>query len=253
MTEGVLLAADGSPHPQRGAERFDRDVRAMFTRIAGQYTFFDHLATFGQDLVWRPRALWDLDRVLERPPERVLDLGCGPGDLTYLLADHYPQATVVAADFTPAMVRRAERLRAEVGARGARVRFGIADVLRLPFAPRAFDMVTSAFLIRNLPQLEMGLAEMCRVLRPGGVALALEITEPAPVWFRAWFHTYFDRVMPKLGALFGTEGPYRYLSESLRAFPSREGVMEAFRRAGFRSVEARLQSAGSVTTFLARA
>lgn len=257
MSPGVPLASDGSPHPTRGTEGFERDVRAMFAHIAGQYTFFDHLATFGQDLIWRPRALWDLDRMLTRPAERILDLGCGPGDLTFLLASHYPKARVVAADFTRGMVARAERLRRGsgdgAGGRSRRVSFGVADVMRLPFRTGSFDLVTSAFLIRNLPQLIVGLGEMRRVLRPGGVCLALEITEPAPSWFRPFFHAYFDRVMPKLGALFGTEGPYRYLSESLRLFPPREGVLSAFESAGFRFADAHLQSAGSVTTFLARA
>ncbi len=257
MAQPVPVASDGSPHPTRGTEGFERDVRAMFAHIAGQYAFFDHVATFGQDLVWRPRALWELDRRLDRPPRQVLDLGCGPGDLTFLLAHHYPGARVVAADFTRGMVARAERLR-RAGQDGdaagpGRVSFGVADVLRLPFRSGTFDVVTSAFLIRNLPQLVMGLAEMRRVLRPGGVCLALEITEPAPAWFRPFFHAYFDRVMPKLGALFGTEGPYRYLSESLRHFPPREGVVEAFEHAGFRTAEPCPQSAGSVTVFVARA
>ncbi len=254
MAEAVPLASDGSPHPARGSAHFDREVRAMFSRIAGQYTFFDHVATFGQDLVWRPRALWELDRSLSEPPRRILDLGCGPGDLTYLLARHYPTASLVASDFTRAMVVRAEGTRQRLPASGRdRIGFGVADVTRLPFRSGSFDVVSSAFLIRNLPQLVVGLGEMRRVLRRGGWCLALEITEPAPEWFRPLFHAYFDRVMPKLGALFGTEGPYRYLSESLRSFPPRHGVLEAFEQAGFEVPRASLQSAGSVTTFLARA
>ena len=251
MATAVPRAADGSPRPLRDRPTFARAVRARFTHIPGQYTFFDHLATFGQDLVWRPRALWQADRTLRRPPGRVLDLGCGPGDLTFLLAHLYPRARVEGFDFTGAMVRRGEGLRRHRGTDGGRIAFGVADVLAPPFRDATFDLVTSAFLIRNLPDLPRGLREMRRGLRPGGVCVALEITEPAPLWFRPLFHAYFDRVMPKMGALFGTEGPYRYLSDSLRHFPAREAVLRTLRQVGFDRAEADLQSAGSVTTFFA--
>lgn len=250
-------APDGSPLPHRGSAGFEREVRSMFTHIAGQYSFFDHLATGGQDLLWRPRALWRLDRELERPPERVLDLGCGPGDLTFLLARHYPRARVVGCDFTSAMVRRGEVHRREAVASDARapeerVRLSVGDVLHLPFQSGQFDLVTSAFLVRNLPDLAAGLREMGRVLRPGGICLTLELSEPRPTWFRPLFHAYFDRVVPKLGALFHSEGPYRYLSESLRHFPPRPAVAGLFERAGFSRVLQDPQSMGIVTAFLAQ-
>jgi demethylmenaquinone methyltransferase / 2-methoxy-6-polyprenyl-1,4-benzoquinol methylase len=249
MGPAPRLASDGSPHPSRESATFGRDVRAMFAHIAGQYSGFDHLATMGQDLLWRPRALWWLDRQLSGPPTRILDVGCGPGDLTFQLARHFPSARITAFDFTSAMVKRGESVRRQAEAR-RRVSFGVADAMRLPFRSGTFDLVTSAFLLRNLPDLAQGLAEMARVLRPGGTCIALEVSEPIPPWFRELFHAYFDRVVPKLGALFRTEGPYRYLSESLRRFPSRERTLDVLRRAGFPRVLADPQSMGIVTTFL---
>lgn len=250
MSIPVPTASDGSPHPSRESATFGRDVRAMFTHIAGQYSVFDHLATMGQDLLWRPRALWWLDAQMPEPPRRVLDLGCGPGDLTFQLARHYPEARIVASDFTCAMVRRAERARRVLPRGKDRIAFGVGDAMHLPFRDAQFDLVTSAFLVRNLPDLPSGLREMARVLRPGGACVALEITEPVPPWFRDLFHAYFDRVVPKLGALFGTEGPYRYLSESLRHFPPREKTLGLLRESGFSRSLADPQSMGIVTTFL---
>lgn len=235
--------------PRREDPTFSRDLRRMFTRIAGQYSLVDHLTTFGLDLLWRPEALWLLDRRGFRAPRRVLDLGCGPGDLTFELSRHFPRATVLGMDFTPAMVRRA-RQRAGPPPRPA---FGLADAQALPFRDSTFDLVTSAFLIRNLPRLYEGLDEMRRVLRPGGALLALEVGEPPSSWFSPLFHAYFDRVVPKIGRLFGTEAPYRYLSTSLRSLPPREQVLQMLSRLGFSEASAHLLSGGIVTTFLARA
>ena len=237
------------PVPRREEATFARDLRRMFTRIAGQYSFVDHLTTFGLDLLWRPEALWQLDRRNGPPPRRILDLGCGPGDLTFELRRHFPQASILGMDFTPAMVRRAR----ERTGPGDPPSFGLADAQALPFKDATFDLVTSAFLIRNLPRLREGLAEMRRVLRPGGALLALEVGEPPSSWFSPLFHAYFDRVVPKVGGLLGTEAPYRYLSTSLRSLPSREAILQMLEGLGFVDGSFHLLSGGIVSTFLARA
>jgi demethylmenaquinone methyltransferase/2-methoxy-6-polyprenyl-1,4-benzoquinol methylase len=240
------------PIPRQGEPDFEREVRRMFARIVGRYSLFNHVSTFGNDLLWRPRALWEVDRRLARAPRVVVDLGCGPGDLSYLLARHYPQARVLGLDFTEAMVHRALSRRRS-GPEGTRMDFGVADALALPVRTSSVDLVTSAFLVRNIPHLERAFSEMRRVLRPGGMVLALEITEPLPPWFRPLFHAYFDRVMPCLGELLTRDSAHRYLAESLRHFPPRETVCALMSRAGLQRVEARPQSAGIVTVFLGRA
>ena len=125
--------------------------------------------------------------------------------------------------------------------------------MRLPFVDGAFDLATNAFLVRNLVDLDAALREMRRVLRPGGVLLVLEITEPVSPTFGAVFHAYFDHVVPWLGAAVDSAGPYRYLPESLRRLPPRPRFREALQRAGFSRTAARTQSMGIVTTFLAEA
>ncbi|MGI0071554.1 MAG: ubiquinone/menaquinone biosynthesis methyltransferase [Thermoplasmata archaeon] len=241
---------DGSPHPERQDPNFERDVRRMFTHIAQRYEWFDHVASMGNDLLWRPRALWDLDRFRPTGPvERILDLGCGTGELTRLAAHHFPAARVVGLDFTAAMLAVARR-RTGVS---ARVGYGRGTAMRLPFRDGVFDLATNAFLARNLANLDTALAEMRRVLRPGGVLLVLEITEPVSPAFGSVFHAYFDHVVPWLGAAVDSAGPYRYLPESLRRLPSRARFCEALVRAGFPRTEARPQSMGIVTSFLAEA
>lgn len=251
MSGAVGRAPDGSPHPDRRRPGFEREVRAMFAHIARGYEGFDHVASLGQDLLWRPRALWDLDRYRgpRDAPRRILDLGCGTGELSRLCARHYPGARVVGADFTRAMLGVADRStrgRREAG----RIGFAEASAGRLPFRDGAFDLVVSAFVARNLPDLAGAFAEMRRVLGTGGCALTLDITGPATPRARAAFLYYFDRVVPGLGALVGSEGPYRYLPESVRHLPDRAGILALLERAGFQAPAAAPQSLGIVTSFL---
>jgi demethylmenaquinone methyltransferase / 2-methoxy-6-polyprenyl-1,4-benzoquinol methylase len=252
MGDAPAAAADRSPRPEPGTPAFERDVRRMFSHIAERYEWFDHVASLGNDVFWRPRALWDLDRF--RPgatPRRILDLGCGTGELTRQLAHRFPDATVVGLDFTAAMLREAARRTRP--ADGSGPRYGRGTVMRLPFDAASFDLVTSAFLVRNLVDLSAAFREMRRVLRPGGGLLALEITEPASPAFGRLFHAYFDHVVPWLGAAVDSAGPYRYLPDSLKRLPPRPALLEILRSAGFPRVAARLQSGGIVSAFLAEA
>jgi len=246
-------ASDGSPLPDRSLPSFERDVRRMFTHIAHGYEWFDHVASLGNDLLWRPRALWDLDRFRAAGPVRwVLDIGCGTGELARLVSRHFPAARVVGADFTRAMLENAAR--ASVGRlERTRVDFARATALRLPFPDGTFDLVTNAFVARNLADLAAAFRELRRVLRPGGVFLTLEITEPSSAMLNRLFHAYFDRVVPWLGGVVGSAGPYRYLPQSLKSLPDRDSFATLLGQNGFPRVVARPQSGGIVTTFLAEA
>jgi demethylmenaquinone methyltransferase / 2-methoxy-6-polyprenyl-1,4-benzoquinol methylase len=245
-------APDGSRYPDRTDPAFERDVRAMFGEIADGYDTFDHVASLGQDLLWRPRALWALDRFRrgQPTPKRALDIGCGTGDLTRLTARHFPSVAMVGADFTGPMLALASR-RTRVRPEGTRVTFARGSALGLPFRSASFDLVLSAFVVRNLPDLAKGFAELRRVLRPGGTLLTLEITEPANPFVARTFHAYFDAVVPWLGAAVGHAGPYRYLPESLRHLPPRGEMLAKLAAAGFGRVATVPHSGGIVTTYLA--
>jgi demethylmenaquinone methyltransferase/2-methoxy-6-polyprenyl-1,4-benzoquinol methylase len=247
-------AADGSPYPDRTDPSFEHDVQAMFSAIADGYDTFDHVASLGQDLLWRPRALWALDRFRRGKPavRRALDVGCGTGDLTRLTARHLPASEVTGVDFTGRMVAIAAA-RTRGRSEGRRVRYDRASALRLPFRSGTFDLVLSAFVVRNLPKLDDAFRELRRVLAVGGTLLTLEITEPASPRVARLFHAYFDAVVPWLGTAVGRSGPYRYLPESLRHLPPRSEMLGRLSDAGFGPVDAVPQSGGIVTTYLAEA
>ncbi len=252
MGEGRALPGDASPRPDPSAPGFERDVQRMFSHIAERYEWFDHVASLGSDLFWRPRAIWDLERFRPAgPTRRVLDVGCGTGELTRQLARRFPTATVVGVDFTAAMLREAHRRGSGSGPGPSG--YGRGTAMHLPFADGTFDLVTNAFLVRNLVDLPAAFAEMRRVLRPGGALLALEITEPVSPSFGRLFHAYFDHVVPWLGAAVDSAGPYRYLPDSLKRLPPRTALLATIRAAGFPRVEPHLQSMGIVTAFLAEA
>lgn len=244
-------ASDGSPLPDRGRPTYERDVRAMFAHIARGYEGFDHIASLGQDYLWRPRALWDLDRFRSgAPPVRlVLDLGCGTGELTRQVLRHYPGSRVVGADFTAAMLHGADAALADRDR--ARVALTRSTARRLPFRDGSFDLVVSGFVARNLPDLAGALSEIRRVLSPGGFAMVLDITGPSDPFLRRVFLAYFDTVVPMMGAAVGSRGPYTYLPRSLRHLPPVPRIVAMFREAGFTTAEARPLSGGIVTAFLA--
>jgi demethylmenaquinone methyltransferase / 2-methoxy-6-polyprenyl-1,4-benzoquinol methylase len=243
-------APDGSLKPERSSPTFERDVRRMFATITDRYDAFNHVATFGQDLLWRPWALWELERFASGPIRRLLDVGCGTGALARRFASRYPSAEVVAVDFTSSMVGKARSLGGRFGPRST---FAVSDITHLPFADAAFDVAGSAFVARNLSDLSAAFRELRRVLRDGGTLLTLEVSEPASPSVRSLFHSHFDRVVPMLGRAFDREGPYSYLSESLRHFPGRERLLALLADAGFPRSRAVPLSLGVVTAYLAQA
>ncbi|HTT16326.1 MAG TPA: ubiquinone/menaquinone biosynthesis methyltransferase [Thermoplasmata archaeon] len=246
----AATAPDGSLHPDRRSPTFERDLQRMFATIADRYDLFNHLATFGLDLLWRPRAVWELDRLADRPPRRILDVGCGTGALARQLGHHFRGAAVVGVDFTAAMVRRAQALRGQ----GQRTpEFAVASLPHLPFGDGTFDLAASAFVARNLADLPAAFLELRRVLRPGGLLLTLEVSEPADPAVRRIFHAHFDHAVPLLGRAFGREGPYSYLPQSLRSFPPRERVVRLLADAGFGRTHLRPMSSGVVTAYLSEA
>jgi demethylmenaquinone methyltransferase / 2-methoxy-6-polyprenyl-1,4-benzoquinol methylase len=224
----------------------------MFTHIVRRYDWFDHVASMGNDYLWRPRALWDLSRFRagEPPVGRILDIGCGTGDLTRLAARYFPSAKVVGADFTAAMLRAAD-VRSRPERTSSRIGYLRANARRLPAPSGSFDVIMSAFVARNLVDLPGVFREFRRVLNPRGTLLTLEITEPSSAMVGRLFHAYFDHVVPWLGAAVHSAGPYRYLPNSLRSLPPRDRMIRLLTDAGFSRVESHPQSMGIVTSYLA--
>jgi demethylmenaquinone methyltransferase/2-methoxy-6-polyprenyl-1,4-benzoquinol methylase len=188
----------------------------MFDRIAGRYDLLNSVMTAGLHHRWRQRAA---ERAGLRPGNAALDVCCGTGDLALELAGRVqPGGHVVGCDFSEPMLDLAREKAAAYGASG--VRFEWADALRLPYDDARFDAVTVGFGVRNLSDLDAGLAEMRRVLRPGGRLVILEITQPTRPPLSTFYSLWFDRIVPVLGRVAGDPEAYSYLPESVRGFPA---------------------------------
>ena len=217
-------------------------VRAMFTRIAGRYDLMNSLMTGGRHHAWRRVAT---TAVAQAPAGPALDLATGTGDLAFALRQAYPRRFVVGADFSEAMLRHADAKRKARGERG--VALLAADALALPFADRTFACVTSAFLLRNLADLEAGLAEMRRVTQPGGLVAALEITRPGVRGWDAMFGLYFNRVVPLIGAaVAGDRAAYTYLPQSVGRFVTPPQLAQMMQRAGLGNVRYQRLGLGTI-------
>lgn len=186
----------------------------MFDRIAPRYDLMNKLMSVGLDRRWRRLAAAAADVSLGSD---ALDVCTGTGDLAFLLADRVgPTGSVTGVDFSEPML---ERARVKATARGVPATFQQADALALPFDADRFDGATVAFGARNLADLEGGIAEMRRVVRPGGRVVILEITTPKRL--RRLHGLWFDRLVPRIGALVGGDrAAYKYLPASAKRFPS---------------------------------
>jgi demethylmenaquinone methyltransferase/2-methoxy-6-polyprenyl-1,4-benzoquinol methylase len=190
-------------------------VRAMFDRIAGFYDVMNSVMTAGLHHSWRRRAV-DLAQV--GPGDRVLDVATGTGDLALELARRVgPDGAVVASDFSEEMLARARVKTPDPGS--APVTFEWGNALELPYADGEFAAATVGFGARNFSDLDRGLREMTRVVRPGGRVVVLEITTPTRPPLSTFYRLWFDRVVPLIGRVAGDPEAYEYLPNSVKRFP----------------------------------
>jgi demethylmenaquinone methyltransferase/2-methoxy-6-polyprenyl-1,4-benzoquinol methylase len=213
----------------RGDPGRGRSIRQMFGDIAGRYDLLNRLITFGQDLSWRREAI---ERLALAPGAKVVDVGCGTGDMAYEVLRQQPEANVFACDFTPKMIT--------VGrARGTpeRLNWLLADVQRLPFAAETFDAACSGFLLRNVTDVNATLGEQARVLKPEGQLIALDTSPGEAGWLTPLRDFHLKAIIPLLGRLLVRDASaYRYLPTSTRAFLSAESLAQKLRRAGLKGV-----------------
>jgi demethylmenaquinone methyltransferase/2-methoxy-6-polyprenyl-1,4-benzoquinol methylase len=223
-------------------EQFAGQVRSMFDRIAGVYDVMNTAMTAGLHHRWRDRAA---DRAELEPGEVALDVCCGTGDLALALADRVgPYGRVIGSDFSEPMLDLA---REKARGRGVeQVRFEWADALALPYDEESFDAVTVGFGVRNLADLEHGVLEMTRVLRPGGRLVILEITQPQRPPLSTFYGLWFDRLVPMLGTLAGDREAYTYLPESVKRFPPPDGLAAVMDRVGLERIRYTVLAGGII-------
>jgi demethylmenaquinone methyltransferase/2-methoxy-6-polyprenyl-1,4-benzoquinol methylase len=218
--------------PSRDSAQFAGQVNRMFDRVAGRYDALNSVMTAGLHHRWRERAA---DRAELSSGDSALDVCCGTGDLALELAGRVaPGGHVVGCDFSEPMLDLAREKASQRGADGAR--FEWADALSLPYDAGRFDAVTVGFGVRNLANLERGLGEMTRVLRPGGRLVVLEITQPTRPPLSTFYSLWFDRIVPLLGSFSSDSEAYSYLPESVRSFPAPSRLAELMDSAGLKRI-----------------
>ena len=214
----------------------------MFDRIAGVYDRMNRAMTAGLDREWRERAA---DRAELVPGDDALDVCCGTGDLALALRRRVgPEGRVVGCDFSEPMLELAREKAGELGL--GDVEFAWADALDLPHSDESFDAVTVAFGVRNLADLPRGIAELARVLRPGGRLVILEITQPQRPPLSVFHALWFDHIVPLLGRLAGDRAAYSYLPQSVRSFPPPEDLAELMHAAGLERIRWTLLAGGII-------
>ncbi len=213
-----------TPNPQERA----RAVQVMFGRIAPRYDLMNRLMTGGMDVRLRKIVI----RKTHLPEDgRMLDLGAGTGDLAAEASRQYPKAHITAADFTLGMMRAGQKRR------GPTLDFSAADALHIPFESNRFDAVVSGFLLRNVVDLDQALKEQWRVLKPGGVMVALDTTQPKQSLLSPLINFHLHQVIPFLGQLLtGNREAYIYLPETTENFLSAENLAQHLTAAGFEQV-----------------
>jgi demethylmenaquinone methyltransferase/2-methoxy-6-polyprenyl-1,4-benzoquinol methylase len=212
----------------------------MFDRIAGFYDVMNSVMTAGLHHRWRERAA---DLAALRPGGTALDVATGTGDLALALARRVqPGGEVVGSDFSEGMLARArDKAGPEAG-----VRWEWGDAMRLDHPDACFDAATVGFGARNFSDLDRGLAEMARVVRPGGRVVVLEITTPTRPPLSTFFSVWFDRIVPLVGRLAADPEAYTYLPRSVKRFPAPPALAEAMARSGLRDVRWILTAGGII-------
>jgi demethylmenaquinone methyltransferase/2-methoxy-6-polyprenyl-1,4-benzoquinol methylase len=207
-------------------------VEAMFDRIASVYDLMNRVMTVGMDERWRSRAA-----DLTSSPRRALDVATGTGDLAIELASR--GAEVVGVDFSEGMLEIARK-------KAPQIEFRTGNALALDFADNEFDAATVGFGARNFDDLDRGLAEMARVVRPGGRVVVLEITNPQKPPLSTFFRIWFDSIVPLLGKLAGDPDAYEYLPNSVKRFPGPRDLAAKMVAAGMEDVRWILTAGGII-------
>lgn len=210
-------------------EEKSRYIQRMFAGIAPRYDLLNRLLSLGIDRRWRN---FTAKLAVGNPRGRYLDVCCGTGDLALAVRKRAPEASVIGSDFVMEMVERGQAKADK--RRGNGFAPLLADTLQLPFADASFDGVTVGFGIRNVANLERGIAEMARVTKPGGRVAVLEFTQPKGAFLRKMYMLYFTQALPRIGNAVSQSDmkAYSYLPASVAAFPDADGLAEIMRAAG---------------------
>lgn len=220
----------------------------MFDSIAPTYDRLNHSLSLGIDRRWRRKAV---DALKQFTPQTVLDIATGTGDFAILTAERLKPQSIVGADISEGMMVVGRKKVAEAGLDGV-ISFQHEDCTQLSFADNTFDAVTVSYGARNFVNLKAGLSEMCRVLKPGGHLMLVELTTPPRFPMKQLFWIYSNVVMRTIGRIIShNDTAYTYLPESMAAFPQAEQLVPQMRECGFADVTFKRFTFGLSTMYLA--
>ncbi|WP_276363907.1 bifunctional demethylmenaquinone methyltransferase/2-methoxy-6-polyprenyl-1,4-benzoquinol methylase UbiE [Daejeonella sp. H1SJ63] len=211
-------------------------VASMFNNISGTYDFLNHFLSLGIDMIWRKMAIKEL---LADKPAHILDVATGTGDFAFEAIQILKPAKIIGVDISEGMLGIAdEKIRKRKMQDVFEVRLG--DSEKLLFDQDTFDAVTVAFGVRNFEDLEKGLSDMLRVLKPGGKAVILEFSKPKVFPIKQAYNFYFKYITPTIGKLFSKDSSaYTYLPESVAAFPDGKNFVALMEKVGFKNTKYR--------------
>lgn len=225
------MAIDTATGQEAKAELSSERVKDIFSHIARKYERFNALSSFGAYKAWVAGMMRQADI---GPDADVLDLAGGTGEITFAVAKAKHPRHIQCTDLVPEMLEVAKGHMAEGASDGVPVDFEVVDAQNIPYPDNAYDAVTVAYGIRNMPERPKALREMLRVLKPGGQLVCLEFSTPKNGAWRALYHFYLRRFIPFWGGVVtGDREGFVYLSNSIRAFPNQQGLANLMKRAGF--------------------
>jgi demethylmenaquinone methyltransferase/2-methoxy-6-polyprenyl-1,4-benzoquinol methylase len=211
-------------------------VADMFNNISKTYDFLNHLMSLGIDIIWRKKAINELKK---DQPKLILDVATGTGDFAFEALSILKPEKIIGVDISRGMLDIAEQKIAKRGL-GDKFEVKLGDSEKLPFEAGEFDAVTVAYGVRNFENLEMGLADINRVLKPGGKAVVLEFSKPKAFPIKQLYNFYFSYITPGIGKLFSKDSrAYSYLPESVAAFPDGKSFIALMDKVGFKNTKCR--------------
>ncbi len=235
------------PYKEQDASKKEQ-VAQMFNNISHKYDFLNHLLSGGIDILWRKKAI----KLLKASkPQSILDIATGTGDFAIEALALKPEK-IVGVDISEGMLNVGKEKIKKLGVDHL-IDLQLGDSERLPFEDNTFDAVIVSFGVRNFENLEKGLTDMCRVLKPGGTCIVLEFSKPKSFPFKQIYNFYFKYILPVVGNMISKDtAAYTYLPESVQAFPDGDNFLTVYHKAGFTQTQCKPLTFGISSIYIGK-